>query len=495
MKLLTAAQVKEWDQYTILHEPVSSLALMERAAKACVSWILKNVPTPTFYIFCGKGNNGGDGLAIARLLQDAKCTVSVYILETETKASEDFTANYNLLFEASSGAINSIYSKDDFPIINNDAYIIDALFGTGLNRKLTGIAAELVMYINNSGEPIIAIDMPSGMPADQSCIDFTVIKAAYTLTFECHKLALLMPENADKFGEVHVLDINLHPDFLLQIESDYELIDETLYQQLYKPRKPFAHKGNYGHALLIAGSYGKMGAAVLSAKACLHSGVGLLTCHVPECGLDIMQISAPEAMCEIDEQRKIVSTIKYDLKKYSAMGIGPGIGTQPKTKELLNFVLQNYSKPIVIDADALNIISQQKDWLHLLPQNSILTPHPKEFARLFGDNLNDFEKIKLAVQKARELNIIIVLKGHHTFIATPDGKGYFNTTGNAGMAKGGSGDVLTGLLTGLLAQDYSPAHAAVIGVYLHGRAGDRAAEKYGLDGVVSGDLVEGVTPQ
>ncbi|GAB3025391.1 bifunctional ADP-dependent NAD(P)H-hydrate dehydratase/NAD(P)H-hydrate epimerase [Niabella terrae] len=489
MKVLSAAQIKQWDAFTIKTEPVSSLDLMERAAAACSKWLLEKMLARQYYIFCGNGNNGGDGLAIARQLHQAHCHVSVYILGN-APGSEDFQANLEHLKAATTVPVNIIDSENEFPEIPTGTVLIDALFGTGLNRPLEDQAAMLVQNINASQQTVVSIDIPSGMLCDHSSIGFPIIRADYTFSFQCMKLAFLVAENEPFIGQLHLLDINLHPEFLEQVDCKLQLISEALYQSIYHPRKAFAHKGNFGHALIIAGSYGKMGAAILSTKACLKSGAGLVTAHVPECGLEIMQISAPEAMCKVDKQSRYFSGVDYDLQPYSAIGIGPGIDKLPETANGLKALISSYHRPLVIDADGLNILAENKDWLTDLPENTILTPHPKEFSRLFGDGLNDFQKIETALQKAKELKIVIILKGHHSFIATPGGLGYFNTTGNPGMATGGSGDVLTGILTGLLAQGYSPINTAIAGVYLHGLAGDRASKRLGMNAMLAGDIVE-----
>jgi NAD(P)H-hydrate epimerase len=300
----------------------------------------------------------------------------------------------------------------------------------------------------------------------------------------------LLAENANFIGEVHVLEIGLHPGYYNSAETNYELIDEKIISAIYKPRNRFSHKGNFGHALLVAGSYGKMGAAILSAKACLRSGAGLTTCHVPKCGYEVMQTAVPETMVLTDFNSSIITKIEEDLSKFASVGIGPGIGTATETRKVLQEIFEAYKNPVVLDADALNLISSDKKLFKKIPKDSILTPHPKEFERLFGETKNDFERIKLAEQKARELDLIIVLKGHHTCIATPNGKVYFNNTGNAGMAKGGSGDVLTGIITALVGQYHDTMKSAILGVYLHGLAGDIAAEKYSVEAMTAGDIIE-----
>lgn len=463
---------------------------MERAASACVDWIWEHFPGQSFDIFCGTGNNGGDGLAIARLFLLMRIPVRVLIVNVTGKASGDFTTNLERL-QAIPGANIIELNPGTGPLsLSPSAIIIDALLGTGTNRPIEGFTGEIVDFINNQSNKVIAIDMPSGLQADAYSGATPIIEANHTLTFQNFKLGLLMPCNAGYFGQVHVLDIGLAPAYLTTVESKYELTEKGLFNSFYKLRKNYAHKGNFGHALIIAGSYGKMGAAVLCAKACLRSGAGLVTAHVPDKGVNIMQITAPEAMCKADAGADIVTTIDYPLQGYSALGIGPGLGNHADTQKLVAFVLENYRQPMVLDADALNILSENKSWLNRIPPNSILTPHPKEFSRLFGEQSNDFERIERAIEQSVRLKIIIVLKGHRTFIATPAGKGYFNTTGNAGMATGGSGDVLTGIITSLLAQGYTPAEAAIMGVYLHGLAGDGAAALYGMEAMIAGDITE-----
>ena len=496
MKILSADEIRLWDQYTLQHEPISSIDLMERAAGKCADWLVQQYPeTSSFSIFCGKGNNGGDGLAIARMLMEQNFPVAVYILDPITiglvhKGTDDFQINFSRLNKLPTSDIHFIQSEKDFHSFPPGQIIIDALFGSGLNRRLEGVTAKLVEHINNSGCEIVSIDIPSGLFVDHSSKNNLTVHANHTLSFQCYKPAFLFGENEEAIGEVHILDIGLHNDFYQSVHSSFELVDDTIIDSIHKPRKKFSHKGNYGHALLVAGSYGKIGAAVLSANACLRSGVGLLTCHLPKCGYDILQSTVPEAMLLTDFNSSFNTKVEDDLTKYEAIGIGPGIGTASETKTMLREIFDVYRSPMVLDADALNILSTQKDFYKLIPAGSILTPHPKEFERLFGESTNDFDRKELALQKAKELNCVIVLKGHHTLIATVEGKCYFNSTGNPGMATAGSGDVLTGILIGLLSQGYSSIETAILGVYLHGLAGDMAAEKLSMEAMVAGDIVE-----
>ena len=490
MKIFSALQIKKWDVFTIEHEPIRSIDLMERAAKACYNWLIENNFTQHHVkIFCGKGNNGGDGLAIARLLLQNNCKATVYILEFGKLGSDDFQANLEKLHLISTD-IHFIQSEEFFPALNKEDVIIDAIFGSGLNKPLEGITAALAKHINNAGLSIIAIDLPTGLFADKSSIGNTVINATFTLSFQNNKLAFLLPENETYVGKIHFLNIGLYKKFENGEPSDFEMVDKEIIKSIYKPRSPFANKGTFGSAAILSGSYGMMGASVLSSMACLRSGVGKLTAYIPKCGYNIIQTAVPEAMAFVAGEEYISSA--EGIKKFTSVGIGPGIGIYPEHKKLLAEIFADVNQPMVIDADALNVIGENKALLKSIPPLSVLTPHPKEFERLFGKTENDFERLKLALYKSKELNIYIILKGHFTLISTPEGKGYFNSTGNAGMATAGSGDVLTGIITGLLAQGYSSLHAAMLGVYLHGLAGDIAAERFSQEAMIAGDIITGM---
>jgi len=489
MNIYSAEQIRNWDQYTIRHEPIKSIDLMERAATACVEWLRSNhLLHKPFYVICGKGNNGGDGLAMARLLIQEGCEVHIYILEEGKIGTTDFQENLHRLHPLTH-QIHFIQSPDFFPVFIEGAIIIDALFGTGLNRSLSGLAALLTEYINRSRKTVLSIDIPSGLIADSSVKGNTFIHATHTLCFQRLKHCMMMDENASALGNVHVLSIGLHPGFEDETNSLYQLMTPDMIRSIIKPRNSFAHKGHFGHALLIAGSEGKMGAALLAVGALLRSGAGLSTAYVPGCGKNIIPVAMPEAMTAFDKDEKKITEIPAHLNTYNAIGIGPGIGTDASTADVIEKIIREVKMPLVLDADALNILSNQKDLISQLPNGSILTPHPKEWERMCGPADNDFERHQQAQNKAKEWNCIIVLKGHHTLIAEPDGKGWYNTTGNPGMAKGGSGDVLTGLLTGLLATGYSGNEAARLGVYLHGLAGDNAAQQHSQEGMKAGDIV------
>jgi NAD(P)H-hydrate epimerase len=491
MKIFSAAEIRAWDEYTIQHEPVASIDLMERAAASCLVWLEKSdYLGRSFSIYCGKGNNGGDGLALARLLSQRHCTVTVHILELGQTATKDFQANLERLHQTPVEVRFVAEADHLLPLAPGDV-VIDAILGSGLNRKLEGVTALLVEHLNKSGNEIIAIDLPSGLFVDRTSRGNTVIRAGHTLSFQLYKLAFLMPENESCVGEVHLLDIGLHPGFLKDVDTATEMSDPSIIGAIFKPRQRFANKGNFGHALLVAGSFGKIGAAVLAGRACLRSGIGLLTVLTPGCGYGILQTTIPEAMILTDPDEKRHTALPPDgIGKYAVVGVGPGLGTEDQTVAFLRGLLQQYRKPMVVDADALNILGANPELMAMLPPYSILTPHPKEFERLFGASDDDFGRVEKARAEAQEHHVVIVLKGHYTFIALPDGKGYFNSTGNAGMAKGGSGDSLTGILTALVGQGYSPSEAAIFGVYLHGLAGDLAAAGLSQESMLPSDLTD-----
>jgi NAD(P)H-hydrate epimerase len=489
MKILTAKQTRALDAYTIEHEPISSIDLMERASSVFVNWFAEKYPRQqrSIHIICGMGNNGGDGLAIARLLHEKTYPVRVSICRFAEKGSDDFEANLARLQDIRSVAVTHIHPDQPLPKIDREEILIDAIFGSGLNRPVQGYWAKLLEHINAEASTIISIDIPSGLFADEATTG-TTIQAERTLTFELPKLAFLFPENQDVVGDWEYRSIGLSPEFQEQVDSDFYFIDEGLARSFCRKRHKFDHKGTFGHALLVAGSYGKVGAAILSAKAALRSGLGLLTIHAPRCAYEILQISIPEAMVSIDRHRHFISEWP-DLEKYQSIGIGPGIDQRQTTVDAILGLIGAADLPLVIDADGLNILSKNSQHIGKLPANSILTPHPKEFERLFGKTANSFDRLNLQREQAQRHGIIIVLKGAHTCVALPNGQCYFNSTGNPGMATGGSGDVLTGIITGLLAQQYTPAQAAILGVYLHGLAGDLAAAELEHHSLVAGDLI------
>lgn len=491
MKIFSVDQIRRWDSYTIEHEPITSIDLMERAALAFTEWLLRTGIVETHHtltIVCGLGNNGGDGLAIARLLKQAGYSPEVLVINYSERRSADFETNLGRYEHLDSVQWITQRNELHFPA---NGIVIDALMGSGLNRGLTGLLAEVVQKINASQSEIISVDIASGLLADQpNAEDDVIIEPAYTVSFQVPKLAFLQPKNVRYVGKWQLVDIGLHPAYAEQTATHWFFTNAFTLPAL-PDRNQFANKGNFGHALLMAGSMGKIGAAVLASRSCLRSGVGLLTVQVPRCGYEIMQTSVPEAMCLVDEHEEEITALQ-DLSIYSAVGIGPGLGKSTLTKAFLrHFLSQAQRTPCVIDADALNILAEERDLLEVLPEKTVLTPHPKEFERLLGRSWkNDYEKLELLRSFCKKYKVTVVLKGQHTVVATPDDQFHFNSTGNPGMATGGTGDILTGIITALLAQQLEPKEAAILGVYRHGEAGDRAAAKYGQVAMKAGDVSE-----
>lgn len=491
MKVLITEQIRKADEYTIGHEPVLSLDLMERAALGLAGYIeAQNWNFRKVRIFAGYGNNGGDGIALARLLSNNGRSVNLHVVAPEKKWSPDAKANLDRLPEQENLVVNFLHAGTPLPGIGSDDLVLDALFGSGLTREPEGFMARVIDHINGSKAQIIAIDVPSGLFGEDNRLNSRqhVIKANQTLTFQFPKLCFFFPENSAYVGDWKVIPIGLHPDFIRNVETSWNFIGYEDVTGWLKHRSKFSHKGIYGHSLLISGSTGKMGAAVLSASACLRSGSGLTTALIPSSGNAIVQTAVPEVMT-IQDDDSDQWTFVPDLSPYSAIGAGPGIGTHPSTWKALEKLLQESKIPLVIDADALNLLSLNPGSLLQVPKNSILTPHPGEFKRLFGEDGDDYSRMMRLKNLAEFYGLVLVLKGAHTAVAGPDGSVWFNTTGNPGMATGGSGDVLTGLITGLVAQGYDSFVAARMGVYLHGLAGDIASESTGMEALSAGDII------
>lgn len=491
VKVFSVDQIRQGDAFTISNEPIKSIDLMERAAKKCADWISGRSTEHAFKIFCGMGNNGGDGTAIARILQDDFIKVMVYIVHTHDKYSDDGMNNLTKLEAHYPEFIQHIFTETDIPAIDSDDILVDAIFGSGLSRPITGLGAAIINQMNESKAVIISIDIPSGLYADHSSIlsKGAIVQADYTLSFQTPKLAFFLPENDIYVGEWTLLDIKIHPDYLLSTPTHYYLLTKDDIKPRLRQRTRFSHKGTYGHALLIAGSKGKTGAAILSAHATLRSGAGLVTVHLPEDATTPMQTALPEAMISYDRSKEAFSHLP-DVSPYSAIAIGPGLGQRPETATALKLLIQESRVPLLFDADAINIISENKTWLSFLPPGCIFTPHLKEFERLTGATTDGFERLKMQQEFSVRYKCYVILKGAFTSISTPEGITYFNPTGNPGMATGGSGDVLTGIILGLLTQHYTPLDAALLGVYLHGSAGDIAAGNLGVDTLIASDIIE-----
>ncbi|TAD82416.1 MAG: NAD(P)H-hydrate dehydratase [Bacteroidetes bacterium] len=490
MTVYSAAQFRSWEAYTMAHEPISALHLMERAAHAATKWILEQqYLAQQFVVFCGYGNNGADGLAIARLLHDAGKDVQVFLLP-HSQVNSAFSANLQRL-QALQVPISTLTTEPAFPTLTHDQLVIEALYGIGINRPLNGLSEALVHHLNQQPAFTISIDMPAGLPPDAS-LQGIAIMAQVTLTFQSPKFALFMAESEPYCGKWHVLDIGLLHSFVPAEPAHSQWVLAQLPQLWLKTYRKHANKSMLGHALISAGSYEKLGAAVMSAASCLRSGCGLLTMALPAGTFSTLQAALPEAMCMLQEdaadERFLTSA------KIGAVGVGPGWSTGESGIGLLENMMVSTMAPLVIDATALYHLATSLHLLQLRPPgtHTILTPHTGEFARLFGSTSNGFERLELARQMAKHYQVFIVLKGAYTQTITPAGQCYFNSTGNPGMAKAGSGDVLTGILTSLLAQRYAPELACVLGVYVHGLAGDIAAQKFSQQGMKATDTIAGL---
>jgi NAD(P)H-hydrate epimerase len=495
MKIFTSRQIHDIDKYTIEKEPVKSVDLMERASGKLFEWIINRFAKKRrFLIFAGPGNNGGDGLVLARLLSDSGYRAEVHYVSFTKSESNDWKINRERLNHFPGCAFYTLDSPDDFPMTSGNDIIVDAIFGSGLTRPPEGLATSVIMKINSSGCEVISVDIPSGLPGEDigSADMENIVRARHTLSFQFPKLSFMFPDSYPFTGDWHLLPIGLHPDAILDTTTPYNYTEEEDILPLLKPRKKFDHKGIFGHGLLVAGSRNKAGAAVLSAMAALRTGIGLITCHIPASGCTVIQSAIPEAMVRPDRNDSIITAVE-NPNDYSAIGVGPGIGTSEETANGVRKLIEECSKPIVLDADALNILSLHKEWLALLRPGTILTPHLKEFERLAGKAGNSYERVMMQIDFSLKYKCIVVLKGAHTSVALPDGKVYFNSTGNPGMAKGGSGDVLTGIVLSLLAQGYQPADAAVAAVFIHGMAGDIALRRLSPESVIATDITENIS--
>ena len=491
MKIFSAEQIYSADKFTIEKQKITSDELMERAAVQIFNWMhlrMQGAPVK-IHIFCGIGNNGGDGMVLARHLQEHGYHIAVYVVNYSDKRSKDFLINLDRLKDRKIWP-EFLDANTEHPVIGKDDIIVDAIFGIGLNRPPSDWVKSLMEYLNKSEAFILSVDIPSGLYSDDVPKDTNaVVKSNYVLSFQTPKLVFFLPQTGIYVDQWEVLDIGLDQEYLLKTETDYQLISKNEVLPLYTPRTKFSHKGTFGHALIIGGSYGKIGAVQLASKAALKIGSGLVTAYLPECGYNAIQTALPEVMVISDEE-KVISKIDFEISP-TAIGVGMGMGSSPEAVNALKAFLKKNKSPLVIDADGLNIIASNKEFLKLIPKDSILTPHPKELERLIGKWKNDFDKLKKTRKFAAKYEIMILIKGAHT-ITIYENQGYVNTTGNPGMATAGSGDVLTGIITGLLAQGYSSLTSAILGVYLHGRSGDIVIEKTGYQALIASNLVEGL---
>ncbi|MFN3756359.1 MAG: NAD(P)H-hydrate dehydratase [Flavobacterium sp.] len=486
MKIFDAHTTKEVDRLTIERQMIESVDLMERAAFEVFLWLVRRFgyDQRTFHVFCGVGNNGGDGLAVARMLHKSGFLVAVYKVAFSSQKSNDYQINELRLQEVGVDII-SLQEHFEFPNIGKQDVIIDAIFGIGLTREPATWIQQLIQSINESDNTVVAIDVPSGLFLEQPTSH--AVQADVVLTFEVPKLAFFLPDNQNYIQSFELLKIDWDQDALNEANSIITYNDLTSIMVLYRPVPRFAHKGTQGHAVIIGGSYGKMGAVVLASKATLRAGCGLSTVFIPKCGYEILQSTVPEVMVITDDEEQQISSIHLDFIP-NAIGIGMGMGQKPETVTAFEYFLKHNSVPLVIDADGLNILASSPELHQNIPKGSILTPHPKELERLIGKWTNDFEKLEKAKAFSKTYHVIMVLKDAYTFII--DGEYlYVNSSGNQALATGGSGDVLAGILTGLLAQGYDALAAAQLGVFLHGRTAELALEDMNHESFLASDII------
>lgn len=493
MKIFNSASLQEIDNATCRAQNIDSIELMERAANAAACEIIcRFLPSQRIVVVAGPGNNGGDALAVARMLiEQGYRKVEIFLLNVDGKLSHDCDEERKRLIVLDGIDFTEVTREFTLPYLGENDVVIDGLFGSGLKRPLQGGFVALTRYINESGAFVISLDVPSGLFGEwnETALRRDMVHAHLTLTFQFPRLSFFFEENADVLGEWKLLDIDLDQAKMKEIPSEYMLVEARSVRPLLHPRRPFTGKRDYGSALLFCGSTGMMGAAIMSATACIRSGAGLVTVHSAHSGIDILQTSVPEAMFEPDRGEHFISDMKVH-HDHQVVAAGPGIGTHEPTIDALESLLKNAHQPLILDADALNCISRRPALLSMLPPNTIITPHVGEFDRLFGEQDSSEQRLNKAVEMAKYYNIIIVLKGHYTATIRPTGKVYFNSTGNPGMATAGAGDVLTGVIAAFVAQGYRPEHAATIGVYIHGLAGDLAEKELGEVGMTATDIAK-----
>ncbi|WP_179352298.1 NAD(P)H-hydrate dehydratase [Winogradskyella vidalii] len=493
MKLFSKAQIYEGDKLTTEHQNISSTDLMERAGIQIFNWIharMQGAQVP-IHVFCGIGNNGGDGLVLARHLITHGYNVFTYIVNCSDKRSKDFLINYDRVKNVTKDWPIMLSCKNDFSefTIGTDDIIVDAIFGIGLNRPPNDWVQALFQKFSASKAFTLAVDVPSGLYTDKAVEDEkAVVHANYTLSFQSPKLVFFLPETAKFTTQWEVLDIGIDRDYLMKTDTEAELITKLEVLPIYKPREKFSHKGNFGHVMILGGSYGKIGAVNLASRAALSSGAGLVTAYTPKCGYHSLQTAIPEVMVITDSDDTQITTINYDIEP-TVIGLGVGLGTSDKTAKALDTFLKGNKVPLVIDADGLNLLSKNKTLLKYLPTKTIITPHPKELERLIGKWTDDFDKLKKVKGFSKKYNLIVLVKGANSITVYND-KLYINSTGNPGMATGGTGDVLTGMISGLVAQGYEPLAATIFGVYLHGKSADISVEDYGYQSLIASHIVE-----
>lgn len=492
MKIFSASQIYEADKFTIKKQKISSDVLMERAAMQLFHWLHSRMQGAQvkIHIFCGIGNNGGDGIALARHLWEHGYNFDVYVINYSEKRSKDFLLNLDRLKERKLWP-NFLKEGSEMPEIHPDDIIIDAIFGIGLNRSPEPWVAQIINYLNQNGAFIVSIDVPSGLYMDGAVESpEAVIRGNFVLSFQAPKLIFFLPETGPFIREWDILDIGLDVEYLETTPVEYHLMEKPEILPWYKGRPKFSHKGDFGHVMMIGGSYGKIGAVILAAKACLKTGAGLVSSFIPRCGYTAIQSTLPEAMTETDPNEVMLTKID-PTTKMDVVAIGMGLGTSDETTKAFGAFLKSYKGSLVIDADGINILAKSKGLIKYIPKDAILTPHPGELRRLLGEWKDDFDKLEKVKAFSQAHSCILIIKGAHTIVFY-EGQGFINNTGNPGMATAGSGDCLSGIVAGLLGQGYVPIQAAIFGVYLHGLSGDIATSTMGFEATTASDLIANI---
>lgn len=493
MKIFSKEQIYEGDALTAKKQGITSTDLMERAGIQIFNWLhmrMQGAQVP-IHVFCGIGNNGGDGLVVARHLVTHGYNVKTYIVNYSTTRSKDFLLNYDRIKNTTKDWPVLLSESSDFPVIDEKDIIVDAILGIGLNRAIEGWVKNLFCHFRDTKAFVLSIDLPSGLstsatPEDAEC----VVNAGYTLSFQTPKLVFFLPETAKYTVQWEVLDIGIDPEYLHVTPTEAELIGKNEVLPLYKPREKYSNKGDFGHALVIGGSYGKIGAVTLASHGALSIGAGKVTAFTPKCGYIPLQTGFPEAMVITDTDEEKITDIKFDIKP-DVIAFGVGVGSDAKTSSAFETFLKTNTTPLVIDADGINILSKKKALLKLLPENTVLTPHPKELEGLVGKWKDDFDKLKKTKAFSKKYKCIVVIKGANTITVFED-KLYVNSTGNPGLATAGTGDVLTGIIAGLIAQGYDTLAATLFGVYLHGKSADLLIEDLGYQSFIASHVIEGI---
>lgn len=496
MKLFTKEDIRNIERLTLGSEAITASTLVERVADGVAAEINKQWrTTKRVLVFAGPGNNGADALATSMRLIDMGFNPVVYLFNIGGNSIKGECRKFRDIFirEYPEANYHEIINSFNQPELGPSDIVVDGLFGTGLKEALSGGFMALVRYINESGAKVVSIDLPSGMFVDwnRSVSARNVIHAYLTLAIQFPHISFFLPESAEMTGRWKVLDVGMSREAIEQTKSAFHLMEEAEIRSLLRPRNPFSSKADFGSACIVAGRYGMTGAAVLACRGALRAGAGKVTLYGPQCAFQIAQTSVPEAMFEADENQLMVTDIRLD-KKFTSFGIGPGLGTSDSTMNAVETFIKRSVKPLVIDADALNCLAQRPSLIHHLPMRSVLTPHAGEFDRMFGEHINHEARLLKALEVAHNHNILILLKGRYTALVRPDGKVYFNSSGTPALATPGSGDVLTGIITAFIAQDYKPEVSALLGAYIHGKAGELAAEKHGEYGVTASDVANAV---